>query len=80
MAVFLVRHRHGARCGRVITRENWREIVWPLPAGDMLYVGRAARKLLGQYGVRTIGELAACPRECRGPPPRVALVRAGKDV
>ncbi len=47
----------------VITRENWREIVWPLPAGDMLYVGRAARKLLGQYGIRTIGELAACPRE-----------------
>ncbi len=47
----------------VISRENWREIVWPLPAGDMLYVGGAARKLLGQYGVRTIGELAACPRE-----------------
>jgi len=47
----------------VISRENWREIVWPLPVGDMLYVGGAARKLLGQYGVRTIGELAACPRE-----------------
>ena len=47
----------------VISRENWREIVWPLPAGAMLYVGRAAGQLLGQYGVGTIGELAACPRE-----------------
>ncbi len=46
----------------VISRENWREMVWPLPVGDMLYVGGAARKLLEQYGVRTIGELAACPR------------------
>ncbi|MCI8971178.1 MAG: DNA polymerase IV [Oscillibacter sp.] len=47
----------------VISRENWRETVWPLPVGDMLYVGSAARKLLGPYGVRTIGELAACSRE-----------------
>ena len=47
----------------VISRENWRELVWPLPVGDMLYVGGAARKLLGQYGVGTIGELAACSRE-----------------
>nr|WP_325258697.1 DNA polymerase IV [uncultured Oscillibacter sp.] len=46
----------------VISRESWKEMVWPLPAGDMLYVGDAARKLLGQYGVRTIGQLAACPR------------------
>ena len=39
------------------------DLVWPLPVGDMLYVGSAARKLLGPYGVRTIGELAACSRE-----------------
>ena len=47
----------------VISRENWKETVWPLPVGDMLYVGGAARKLLGQYNVRTIGDLAACPQE-----------------
>lgn len=47
----------------VISGENWRDVVWPLPVGDMLYVGGAARKLLGQYGVTTIGELAACRRE-----------------
>lgn len=47
----------------VISRENWRSIVWPLPVGDLLYVGGAARKLLHQYGVDTIGQLAACRRE-----------------
>ena len=47
----------------VISRENWRSIVWPLPVGDLLYVGGAARKLLKQYGVETIGQLAACPQD-----------------
>ena len=47
----------------VISRENWRSIVWPLPVGDLLYVGGAAQKLLGQYGVKTIGQLAACKKE-----------------
>ena len=44
----------------VISRENWREIVRPLPVGDLLYVGGAARRLLAQYGITTIGELADC--------------------
>ena len=44
----------------VISRENWKELVWPLPVGDLLFVGGAARKLLRQYGVETIGQLAQC--------------------
>ena len=47
----------------VISRENWRDIVWPLPVGDLLFVGRSAQKILAQYGVKTIGQLAACKRE-----------------
>ena len=47
----------------VISRENWRELVWPLPAGSLLYVGQAAQKTLRQYGVETIGQLAACDPE-----------------
>lgn len=43
----------------VISRENFRRVVWPLPVTDLLYVGRAAARVLGQYGVSTIGELAA---------------------
>ena len=44
----------------VISPENWKEIVFPLPVGDLLFVGHAAREVLSKYGVRTIGELAAC--------------------
>ena len=47
----------------VISRDNWNELVWPLPVGDLLYVGGAARKLLKQYGITTIGQLAACKPE-----------------
>ena len=47
----------------VITRENFRSKVWPLPVTDLLFVGRASSKVLGQYGVRTIGDLAAFGRE-----------------
>ncbi|MBR3640621.1 MAG: DNA polymerase IV, partial [Oscillibacter sp.] len=47
----------------VISPENWKEIVWPLPVGDLLFVGAAARKAFAQYGVETVGQLAACKRE-----------------
>lgn len=47
----------------VISAENFRSIVWPLPVTDLLFVGRAAAKTLGQYGIRTIGELAAFDRD-----------------
>ena len=47
----------------VISRSNWQEIVWPLPVGDLLFVGRAAQKILGQYDIKTIGQLARCSRE-----------------
>lgn len=42
----------------VITPEDYREKVWGLPAGDLLYVGPATTAKLLRYGVRTIGDLA----------------------
>ena len=47
----------------VISPEGWRDIVWPLPVGDMLFAGRSTQRVLGQYGIETIGQLAACPEE-----------------
>ena len=47
----------------VISRENWQKLVWPLPVGALLYVGGAAQKLLAQFGVTTIGQLASCRRD-----------------
>jgi len=42
-----------------ITRENFKEKVWPLAASDLIYVGRATEAKLARYGIRTIGQLAA---------------------
>ena len=47
----------------VITRENWKDVVWPLPAGDLLYVGPATRRALEQRRIFTIGELAQADPE-----------------
>ena len=47
----------------VITRENFQTLVWPLPVTDLLYVGQAAARTFQQFGVRTIGDLAAFDRE-----------------
>lgn len=44
----------------VISPENWRELVWPQPLGNMLFAGKAATETLKKYGVETIGQLAAC--------------------
>ncbi|MBQ7485191.1 MAG: DNA polymerase IV [Oscillospiraceae bacterium] len=46
----------------VISPADWRQIVWPLPVGDLLFVGRAAQTLLRRCGVETIGQLAAFDR------------------
>lgn len=45
----------------VISRENYRDIVFPLRVEDLLYVGPATKKKLNRLGVYTIGELAAFP-------------------
>lgn len=47
----------------VISRENYQQLLWPLPVTDMLFVGKAAKKMLEQYGVHTIGDLARADRE-----------------
>ncbi|OPX90232.1 MAG: DNA polymerase IV [Pelotomaculum sp. PtaB.Bin104] len=43
----------------VISRDNYREKAWPLPASDLLYVGRATERKLASWNIRTIGDLAA---------------------
>lgn len=39
-----------------------REKMWPLPVGDLLFVGRSTRQHLYNLGIRTIGELAQFDR------------------
>ena len=47
----------------VISRENFKSLVWPLPVTDLLYVGRAATKSFQRFGIRTIGDLARFDRD-----------------
>lgn len=42
----------------VITKENFKEKVWPLKVEDMIFIGRATKVKLNALGVRTIGGLA----------------------
>ena len=46
-----------------IGEDNYREIVYPLPVEDLLYVGPATSKKLRDIGISTIGRLAECPVE-----------------
>ena len=43
----------------VVSRENYREKLYPLPASNLLYVGKATAERLRRMGISTIGELAA---------------------
>jgi len=42
-----------------ITRDNMKDVVWPLPAETMMGIGRATKRGLNDMGIETIGELAA---------------------
>lgn len=44
------------------TRENFRELVWPLDAAEMLFVGKSTQTALRKYGLRTIGDVARADR------------------
>lgn len=43
----------------VISRDNYQQLVWPLPVSDLLYVGPATTRKLRNRGIYTIGDLAA---------------------
>lgn len=41
------------------TPDNYRKLIFPLPVGDLLMVGRATERKLAGRGIRTIGDLAS---------------------
>jgi len=42
----------------LITKENYKKLVWSLPVGELLYVGRSTKKKLNAVGIMTISDLA----------------------
>ena len=42
----------------LISPENFKDIVWPLPVGDLLFVGKKTAEKLEKLTIKTIGDLA----------------------
>lgn len=42
----------------VITEENYRELLWPLPVSELMFAGKAAVSALNKKSIFTIGDLA----------------------
>lgn len=42
----------------VISRENYKGLLWPLPIGELLFVGKSGASVLKNHGILTIGDLA----------------------
>lgn len=47
----------------VITRGNFRSLLYPLPVSDLLFVGKRTAAFFEKYAIHTIGDLAACDRD-----------------
>ncbi|MGN1041105.1 MAG: DNA polymerase IV, partial [Candidatus Fimimonas sp.] len=47
----------------VISKENFRQVVWPLDVSEMLFVGSHTKQKLNEMGIYTLGELANAPLE-----------------
>lgn len=42
----------------VISRENYKQVVWTLPVSEMLFIGRRTAEKLNSMGIITLGDLA----------------------
>lgn len=47
----------------VIDTDNYKQIVWPAPIGDLLFVGKSTAAFLNSRGIFTIGDAANAGRE-----------------
>jgi DNA polymerase-4 len=50
----------------VVSREGFRELLYPLPVTALMYVGRVTADSLERVGVRTVGQLAAIDADALG--------------
>lgn len=47
----------------VISRENFKDIVYPLPVSDLLFAGRSTTQRLNRIGIYTVGDIARAGRK-----------------
>ncbi|MBQ2661716.1 MAG: DNA polymerase IV [Clostridia bacterium] len=60
----------------VISKENYKDILFCLPVQDMLFVGKSAAKTLNSFGILTIGDIVKSGRETMSR----LLGRAGESI
>lgn len=46
----------------LISRANFQELLWPMDAGELFFVGAATKNRLAEQGIRTIGDIAQSDR------------------
>ena len=49
-----------------VSEDNYKDIVWKLPVGDLLFVGKSTAETLHKIGVHTIGDLALADEDLLG--------------
>lgn len=47
----------------IINKDNYKDIVYPLPVSSLLYVGKKSADILQNLGIKTIGDLANTDKE-----------------
>lgn len=47
----------------VISKQNFKEVVWPLPVQELMGIGRATRNKLNRRGIFSLGQLAAARQD-----------------
>ena len=50
------------------SKDNYRDVVWKLPVGDLLMIGRSTERTMKKLGIRTIGALAGADFYIRNVP------------
>lgn len=48
----------------VFSKENYRDILYPMPVSNLIFAGRSTTETLSRMGIKTIGDLACSDREC----------------
>ena len=46
----------------VISKQNYKEVVWSLPISEMIFIGRSTTARLNKLNIHTLGELANADR------------------
>ena len=48
----------------VFSKENYQDILYPMPVSNLIFAGRSTTETLARMGIKTIGELARADRAC----------------